>query len=243
MLISIVCVFIISLGIIISTLILNNQKTESNGIPKIINLDFKTAQEYPKIRLLESDLKNEILWQENRPLTWKDFTGEVPDVGVHEETCAQIHMTLRSKTSLDFLDGAACYYFFTEVRNAGVFLKDKSWEEKERFLDCSITHEQGHFDISEVYARILTQKVIEETKGKAYLCPENGPASLRINIYNESEELTSKIFDTVISEFKTTNTKYENETDYGRSEEQEKWEMKIDGCLHGTWKNIEDCWK
>lgn len=112
------------LGIIFS--ILNIQETEHNEPLKIIKLDMKTTEEYPKINLPEWDPENEIVWQENRPLTLNDFTGEVYDVE-QPQASAQTNSGTLVHTTQGILDKETCYYIFTEINVGAIFTKEKSW--------------------------------------------------------------------------------------------------------------------
>ncbi|MEM9363749.1 MAG: hypothetical protein AAGA43_14010 [Bacteroidota bacterium] len=88
-----------------------------------------------------------IVWQENRPLEWKDFEGLSPKEPGLKLAVSNIQIAIIGK-----------YYknVIPEVRVEAQFTKSKSWSITSD--NRSLSHEQIHFDIAELYARKIRKK-------------------------------------------------------------------------------------
>jgi len=150
-----------------------------------------------------------IEWSYDRPLTWSDFQAPAQ---YNTETVASTNTALgvnfhvrNNKLEFDIY----CH-----------FNKKKSWGRVK--TDYVLQHEQGHFDIAEIYARILYQRLSEYKFSKSYQTELN------------------KIYNSTMEEKSAFQSKYDAETDHSRNKEmQEKWWDEIDELLESTegWKN------
>jgi len=84
--------------------------------------------------------KDKISWEENKPLTWKDFKGEIP----RKKTTQVAYTTVNIKYSVLTKNSI-------QVENC--FVKNESWVKKNYKQPHILKHEQYHFNLSEVYAR------------------------------------------------------------------------------------------
>lgn len=89
---------------------------------------------------------NLIEWNASRKLTWADFQGK-PDPSSDNAALTN------SNINVEF--GFTDKMFTHSIRCS--FNKDKSWVKLKN--DHILNHEQGHFDITEVYARILHKEL------------------------------------------------------------------------------------
>ncbi len=114
-----------------------------------------------------------IAWAADRPLTWADFKGR-PQLGDPEAAL----------TSADLLSGAKCTDFVFSATVAPTFNPAASWVRNAKAATPALLrHEQLHFDLTEVYARRLRQKLRD-----AHLdCQKLQPAFDRLThaVYNE----------------------------------------------------------
>jgi len=84
------------------------------------------------------------IWNDSTTLTWDDFQAEVPyDPGY----------SAQSWTGVDFFGKCVDGKFSYEVTT--IFRQDSSWVIGIRKTEELLRHEQGHFDIAEIYARKL----------------------------------------------------------------------------------------
>jgi hypothetical protein len=108
---------------------------------------FITAFIFPLI-LLSHREEDFIKWNENRKLTWDDFKAEPLKMG---STVAMT--TTHLGFSYSFANGKITYKIDCW------FDKNKSWGLVKN--DWILKHEQGHFDIAEIFARQLYKSVSE----------------------------------------------------------------------------------
>ncbi len=96
------------------------------------------------------------------------------------------------------------------------FSKTRSWGRNK--TDYILQHEQGHFDITEIYARKLAQELKE----------------YKFNPRKYQDDL-NKIYKMVMDEKEDFQNKYDKETDYSRDhEKQAEWLGKIQDELNQT---------
>ncbi|TGE28034.1 DUF922 domain-containing protein [Hymenobacter metallicola] len=88
-------------------------------------------------------------WSANRPLTWDDFQGKpMPTEQLAALTAANIDVQVACKD----------YVFSSSVK--AVFIPQESWtRDKKKATPELLRHEQLHFDITELHARMLRQKI------------------------------------------------------------------------------------
>ena len=153
----------------------------------------------------KEELKGEeeyIDWQQGRPLNWADF--EAP---VNRESDA----AALTSTFLGFQYRVKDNVFTYNI--ACRFAKKRSWGLIKN--EWILNHEQGHFDISELFARYLHQAIIEYPLNLKYLKRDLD------NIYQEHMQLKE--------EFQNL---YDTETDFSRNrDKQREWTQKINDLL------------
>jgi hypothetical protein len=112
------------------------------------------------ITSFQSD-NNVIIWSKERKLTWKDFQGKVSNdktyevVNIYKENERD---AARSRTSI-----ALYFECKGNIANHLVraeFEKNNSWYYASRISDDVLRHEQLHFDITELFARNLKEKLM-----------------------------------------------------------------------------------
>jgi len=93
--------------------------------------------------------ENYIVWNKDRPLLWDDFQSK-PNSSYNEGA--------RATTSIliDFINKTDP--FLIEIN--AVFYPKRSWFRKGYDDDDGLKHEQGHFDITEIFARKFRKQII-----------------------------------------------------------------------------------
>ena len=98
------------------------------------------------------DVSDQIAWSQNRPLSWNDFKGSVPFGMLFDaQSYSGIGYTytpVRVGERVE-IEWKVTAYFDTEV----------SWVRKEGASASLLLHEQGHFDIAEIFCRNLRAKL------------------------------------------------------------------------------------
>jgi hypothetical protein len=149
------------------------------------------------ITLIQPD-NNLIPWSTARKLTWSDFKGD-PDP--HSPNAA----LTSSNINIEF--GYNNTGFQYSIRC--VFDKNRSWVRIA--TDEVLAHEQGHFDIAEIYARKLNKAL----------------AAYRFNAETVSKDVND-IYNSIMKEHRQTQIQYDQETDYSRNKpKQAEWLKKI----------------
>lgn len=141
-------------------------------------------------------------WTENRKLTWEDYKAAPDTTGTFAA----------STTTYLTVD-----YTFTQDEFAfkihSDFSKTHSWGlNKTAYI---LQHEQGHFDIAEIFARKL-YKCIKEYRYNKKTCRED----------------LSKIYDSIVNEKSQMQEDYDRETNHSIiKQKQKEWLKKIDDML------------
>lgn len=144
-------------------------------------------------------------WSKNRRLLWSDFEGPVnkkSDAAASTSTYLGLEYNVRN-TSFSY-------------RIACRFSKTKSWGFVKN--EWILKHEQGHFDITEIFARLLN-KAISDYK-------------FNRNTYKKDVD---GIYKSYIKQKEDFQNLYDTQTDYSRKrEQQEEWLIKIESLLDET---------
>jgi len=141
---------------------------------------------------------NGIPWSASRKLVWSDFTG-TPDP--HSSNAA----LTSSNINIDFGYDEKGFQYTIKCS----FDKTRSWVRIKN--NDVLAHEQGHFDIAEVYARKLNKLM------KGY----------RFNAKTASNDV-NQLYENTMKQHRQAQTQYDEETDYSRNRpKQEEWLKKI----------------
>lgn len=141
---------------------------------------------------------NFIDWSGNKRLVWEDFTAE-PVKGSDAAALTATHLGF----SYSFSKNKVAYKI--ECR----FDKTKSWGLVQS--DWILKHEQGHFDIAEIFARKL-HKIV---------------SAYQFNRKTFQKDLDS-IYQSIVTEKEVFQLQYDNETNFSRNKlRQEEWLKKI----------------
>jgi hypothetical protein len=151
-----------------------------------------------------SQLHNEDLlkWSENRKLTWEDYKAS-PDTAGGFAAATTTYLNIDYTFSQDG--------FSFKIHSD--FSKTRSWGfDKTTYV---LKHEQGHFDIAEIFARKL-YKQMKEYRYNKKTCKED----------------LSKIYDAVVTEKAKMQEDYDRETNHSiKKQKQKEWLKKIEDML------------
>ena len=147
---------------------------------------------------------NLIPWSASRKLAWSDFKG-TPDS--HSPNAA----LTSSNINIEFGYDDDRFQYAIKCN----FDKNRSWVRIKN--NEVLAHEQGHFDIAEIYARKLNRIM------KAY----------RFNAKTASTDV-NLLYENTMKQHRQVQTQYDHETDYSRNKQkQEEWLKKIADDLKG----------
>jgi hypothetical protein len=145
-----------------------------------------------------SQKDNLIPWSASRKLTWEDFKAR-PDAGSTNAALTSSSINIDFGYSEKGMEYAIRCHFdktksWVRIRNNGV-----------------LAHEQGHFDLAELYARKLS-KAMKDYKFYAKTVGDD----------------VNRIYDNIMKAHHEAQFTYDNETDYSRNKvKQEEWLQKI----------------
>lgn len=141
---------------------------------------------------------NFIPWNQYR-LSWNDFKAH-PDHKVNADAVTSYSISIHPK----FINGQKQLQLVV-LNN---FIQHESWvKAKSHNL---LSHEQGHFDLAEVYVRKLRKELSQLTFSK------------------HTEHEIDRIYSNILNELNREQSKYDNSSDYSRNtKEQRVWEKRI----------------
>jgi len=144
-----------------------------------------------------------IQWEGQDQLTWSDFKGKAKNWG-----------------SVSALTASAIEYAYEcdrgtiEVSVNAIFIPEESWAKTDAKNEYILSHEQLHFDITEVYAR----KLRKEIAAKVTSCYD----------IRKIDGIARKVLD----DWKDEQSKYDRETGHSTKKDlQVMWEKKIERDL------------
>lgn len=167
-------------------------------------MGFPVAQSFAKddVAVITAAPKMQFQWREHTRLSWSDFQG--PVTAAERESAAATCCSIGFRTNM-LADGR------TEVEVYNTFYANKSWVKEDARIQSILDHEQGHFDLCEVYTRKLKQRI----------------AMVDMNTTGVKQELM-RIYSEVSSEYEARQQAYELETTHGTIiAEQKRWQQMI----------------
>ena len=139
-----------------------------------------------------------ISWSKDYQLTWDDFKG-IPDNSDHLDAYTMLGLSLEVMGQEENV---------VELGVFGYFEKNKSWVKVDEKTDHLLAHEQKHFDLCEVYRRVLVKKL--EAK-KSYS-------------FDKFSDQIGKIFNDVFEDYTKEQARYDEETNHSQKKDaQKRW--------------------
>jgi hypothetical protein len=127
-------------------------------------------------------------WEQHSALSWSDFNGRARRNGGEPSAV----------TDTGFRVQLECREGFLDIRVEAEFYKNSSWVKAARKSVELLRHEQGHFDLTELYARKMRKAIREARIG----CEDD----------RRAEAAGKKIFDELDREWEKEQKKYDAET-------------------------------
>ena len=143
-----------------------------------------------------------ISWSENKKLTWADYKGPA-------KTDTDAAASTATYLGIEYNFGSKGF----DYKITCSFSKTKSWGLHK--TDYILAHEQGHFDIAEIFARKLNMQMGEYKFNK-----------------NSFKDDLKKIYVTITTQKEELQNAYDRETNHSiNKEKQTEWLNKIDQLL------------
>ena len=142
-----------------------------------------------------------LCWSANRKLEWNDFTG-IPDTIVYTYYGGEADV-ISALSILVEMDSLNNYIVFT------AFNRNSSWYLDGKNKPLALEHEQGHFDLTEIFSRILRKRIENE------------------EYYNEEFDI-NQLYEEIMESLDSAQHEYEVATVHGSVDNtQEKWSKLI----------------
>ena len=146
-------------------------------------------------------------WENDFRLTWADFKGKVP---VGDPTAA----TTASGISYSYSANLLHHEVHLDFEVNAYFYPNESWYKPDLCNDNTLAHEQLHFDITEIFARKMRNKL------------------QRTSFSDDVKAEVRKIYNDILKELQDYQERYDWETNFSRNrEKQGEWNRKIDEIL------------
>ena len=153
------------------------------------------------------DIDESILWSAERRLTWADFKGKIPPAADPAATTA-------SGISYKYSANLIHHEVHLDFEVSAFFYPNESWYKPEICDDLTLSHEQLHFDIAELFARKMREKLSR--------------TSFSDNVKAEIRE----IYQNTLEDLKKYQERYDWETNFSRNREKQlEWNKKIAEAL------------
>ena len=157
---------------------------------------------------LSADASGQLItWSADRPLQWSDFRREDTPKHKGKSMDAYVYTLLTDKFDYSTLDSI-------HVTVTAQCSPHKSWKKHEKLGNYLLQHEQGHFDITELYARKL-RKDIQEA--------ERSPKHSK-----HTREWFSSVYVHTAGKLRQCQRRYDRQTKHSKNREmQRQWNKKI----------------
>ena len=153
------------------------------------------------------EIEEGVLWNPNIRLTWADFKGKVPPAAVPAATTA-------SGISYTYSANLLHHEVHLDYEVNAYFYPNESWYRPALCDENTLSHEQLHFDISELFARKMRDRLD------------------RTSFSDEVKTEIRKIYKDILEELKDFQDQYDWETNFSRNrEKQMEWNQKIAEAL------------
>lgn len=177
---------------------------------------------------------NEIDWNAEQPLTWDDFDGPVPR-GADEARVASTTSSIAWSYEYEIRwSGEKCDFSIVRLDSVARFHRDSSWVRRGHRTPEVLEHEQGHFDIAQLYDekfRETTRKLV----GSSQECVGQSQRRATRNAERQIARLVGAIYDEVWRQYELRQEAYDRETNHGIDREaQADWTQEIAGSLRSA---------
>jgi len=164
-----------------------------------------------------------IPWDVSTPIRWSMFQAIPPADAIHRNEAAAIHMTIRWHTGYSVRsNGSTWTGQITSVTVTNTMEPSLSWVVPGKADNRVLGHEQGHFDLNEVYRRKLEALLpCLQAQGAT---KEASIDALNAAIHQCAGE--------ILAQLQAMQSRYDDETSHGNhSAEQARWESQIAAWL------------
>ncbi|HEX6994197.1 MAG TPA: hypothetical protein VF339_08620 [Gammaproteobacteria bacterium] len=183
-------------------------------------------------RALAQQVGEGIRWQADRPLEWSDFKGQV-DPNAGPQTAALTSASVSVGFELEVRGGRRCEFEVLRIETTAEFHPEHSWVRDGARTAAVLEHEQGHFDLAEVFRAVLERQAAALV-GRPQRCAAGAdPSAIEAEVNEWIAEIRGQVFD----ELERVQDQYDAETGHGTlPDAQSVWTARIRQALRrGSW--------
>lgn len=153
------------------------------------------------------EIEEGVLWTADTRLTWADFKGKIPPAAVPAATTA-------SGISYTYTANLIHHEVELDYEVNAYFYPHESWYKPKVCDEITLSHEQLHFDIAELFARKMRDKLE------------------RTSFSDDVKEEIRRIYQDILKELQEYQDLYDWETDFSRNRgKQLEWNQKIGSLI------------
>jgi len=175
---------------------------------------------------------DEIPWSPERPLRWADFAGPVAPRTASENVAVTASSLGWSYEYEIERSGSGCRYRITAITASATFDRARSWSKPEHRTAAILAHEQGHFDITQIY-KVLFESLAREQIGATGDCGGGGTRRTQKLVADAINSRVGPLYEEVWQRHNDTQESYDLASAHGINEAaQREWTRHIATALH-----------
>jgi len=178
-----------------------------------------------------ADSAARIPWNAERPLTWEDFAGPVPprtDADRVAETAASLSWSYQLALELS---SDSCVFRIVDIESEAAFVPGESWVRPGHRTAEVLEHEQGHFDIAEIYHRRFAAGA-REFVGQQHRCSGGSERRATRDAEREVAGIIGAVYEEIWRQYREQQQLYDDETRHGIDREaQTEWTRELASLL------------
>ena len=185
------------------------------------------------------DRPGDLEWSANAPLRWEDFQGPV-DPSASRERVAMTAASLSWGYTYGLERGNGhCVYRITSIDIQAIFNRRDSWVLPGHLTDRVLEHEQGHFDIAQLF-KLKLEDSASELLSARWPCEGDSVQAASEYTVREAGRIVSNLGQKIWSEHVAAQKAYDDQTGHGtESRAQRNWLDAIDrGLDEARWRSI-----
>ena len=183
----------------------------------------------------------DIEWAPGVRLRWEDFRGPV-DPAASAERVAMTAASLSWGYGYGLERGSGrCFYRITNIDVQAIFNRQDSWIRPGHETHRVLEHEQGHFDVTQLF-KLKLEALTRELIGVRRACEGASVEEASDFTEREARRAVSAVADRIWSEHVTAQEAYDDQTHHGtQGDAQRAWlEAIARGVTQGRWSSIGD---
>lgn len=167
------------------------------------------------------ETKDIIPWSKGYFLSWQDFQAE-PNPAAFQDSFSHIkyHHTWTINSSM--IDGQI-FFSIIDIQLSTQFLRHLSWVRQQHATTALLRHEQGHFDLAELFRSEIIYSLKDKFQGMQF--PTRGQNDEQRKQYAKEQSgiLIAKELEIWTKKILEEREKYDNDTSFGNNIEKQKF--------------------